>query len=85
MDRDFSELLGVSLAPVNLRPIVRTCELESALKTVFQFDDGFEWRLSSPNEHVCYRPGDGYIGISLEHLRVGFRPWSHHFIKALCK
>lgn len=85
MDRDFGELPGVSSPPASLRPIARTSELEITLKVIFHFDDGFEWRLPGPNERIYHRPGDGYVGMSLKHLRAGFRPRSHHFLKALCK
>lgn len=85
MDIDFRELPGVNSPPAPLKPIAQSVELEVALKVVFQFDDDFEWRHPGPDERIYHRPGDGYIGISLEHLRAGFRPRIHHFFKALCK
>lgn len=85
MDRDFIELPGVNSPPAPLRPIARTAELEADVKVIFHFDDGFEWLLPGPDECIYHRPRDGYVGISLEHPRAGFRLRSCHFLKALCK
>lgn len=85
MDRDFGHLPRVSSPPRVLKAVARTAELEAVLKVVFHFDEGFEWRLPAPEERVYYLLGDGYIGVYLEHHRAGYRPRSHHFLKALCK
>lgn len=85
MDRDFGQLPGVSSTPGVLRPIARTAELKSVLKVIFHFDECFQWRLLGPDVRIYHCPGDGYVGMSLEHLLAGFRPRCHHFLKTHCK
>lgn len=85
MDLDFGHLLGVCSTPGELRSVARMTELEAVLKAVFHFDEGFEWRLPGPDGRIYHRPGDGFVGVFLEHLRAEYRPKSHHILKALCK
>lgn len=85
MDREFGHLPGSCSPPGPLRPVARIAKLEVVVKAVFHFDEGFERRLPGPAERIYHRRGDGYVSISLEHLRADFRPMSHHFLKALCK
>lgn len=64
----------VSIPPGPLKPITGTSELEAVVKVVFHFDEGFDWRLPGPDDQIFHPTGDGYIGMLLEHLRVGFLP-----------
>ena len=87
MDRDFGWRTGTSAAPAPLkkRSSVSLDNLDDVLKAVFHFDDGFVWRFAEPEERIYHRPGDGYVGVCLEHLRPGLFPRHHVFIKELCK
>lgn len=59
--------------------------MDDVLCSLFHLNASFEWRWPEPYEKMYHRPEDGYVGIWLEHLRFGFHPRNHQFLKNLCK
>ncbi|XP_074365858.1 uncharacterized protein LOC141706878 [Apium graveolens] len=58
---------------------------DSAVRAAFQLDRRIEWRWPTPDERAHHRPADGFVPIWLEHLRSGWNPHWHLFLKHLCK
>ena len=86
MDRDFGWRTGTSASPAPLKSKIPNLDsMDDVLKAVFHFEEGFIWRWAEPDERIYHRPGDGFVGVCLEHLRSGIFPKHHVFIKELCK
>ncbi|XP_074368390.1 uncharacterized protein LOC141708587 [Apium graveolens] len=58
---------------------------DSAVRAAFQLDRRIEWRWPTPDERIYHRPDDGFVLVWLEHLRSGWNPHWHLFLKHLCK
>ena len=58
---------------------------DSVVRTAFQLDPRIEWRWPTPDERVHHRPANGFVPVWLEHLRSGWNPHWHLFLKHLCK
>lgn len=60
-------------------------EMDKAVRAAFQLGSDIEWRCPQPGERIFYRPNDGFVPVWMEHLRSGWNPRSHQFIKHRCK
>ncbi|KAL8114633.1 hypothetical protein AgCh_021479 [Apium graveolens] len=58
---------------------------DSAVRAAFQLDPRVEWRWPTPDERAHHRAADGFISVWLEHLRSGWNPHWHLFLKHLGK
>lgn len=78
LDRKFLSALGTRYLCASLQKGLSftSTQIDDALKAIFQFPDGFEWRWPEAHERIYHRPLGGYIGVSLEHLR-SMRPCLH--------
>ena len=85
MDVEFSRCLDVNTFSAPLREDVNTDTLHDVLRRGFNIGSEFKWRLHEPHERICHRPRGNYIRVSLEYLRVGWRPQMHQFLKNLYK
>lgn len=85
MDAEFRIYPHVTYLVLPLRDEANVPEMDEVFCSVFHLDASFEWRWPEPHEKVYHRPGDGYVGIWLEHLRSGFHPRRHQLLKHLCK
>lgn len=86
MDRRFGERPGTSYEPAVLREEfagLRPEAVDQCFRATFAIDEAFIWRWPEPGERIYHRP-DGFIGVTLEQLRGGWRPRQHHFFKHLC-
>ncbi|KAK1383958.1 hypothetical protein POM88_021693 [Heracleum sosnowskyi] len=87
MDRACAQLV-VGRAPNPLKtPFVDLPKevMDVAIRAAFQLGPEIEWRWPESNEHIYDRGDDGYIGVWLEHLRSGWNPQCHNFVKYLFK
>ena len=85
MDVEFAHCLGVNSPPAPLREGVDPDVLQNVFRGVFNIGPEYEWRLPEPHERIYHRPEGVYLGVSLEHLRGGWRPRMHQFVKNLFK
>ncbi|KAL8145178.1 hypothetical protein AgCh_003399 [Apium graveolens] len=60
-------------------------EMNEAVRAAFQLTPDIEWRWPEPHERIYHRPEDGFVPVWMEHLRSGWSPRCHMFIKHLCK
>lgn len=55
------------------------------MQAAFHLGPEVEWRWRRPGERIYYHTGEGYVGVWLEHLRTGWNPRCHQFVKHLFK
>lgn len=84
VDLLFTDCVGVNMifAPRKEKYIVP--EMDEMVRTTFHMDEDIEWRWPKPREKIYHRPEGDYVGVWLEHLRSGYHPRSHQFLKSLC-
>ena len=83
MDAEFANCPGANSPPAPLRDGVDPDALIDVMRGVFNLGREFDIRLPKTHERIYHRPNDGGIGVSFEHLRVGWRPQMHQFLKNL--
>lgn len=74
MDAELSHLPGTCTPMAPLLDIANTDKLDECFRSCFHLDDKVVWRWPEPHERIYHRPGDGLVGVSLEHLRSGYKP-----------
>ena len=85
MDAEFAHCPGANSPPAPLKDGVDPDALIEVMRGVFNIGPEFDIRLPKSHERIYHRPKDGGIGVSFEHLRAGWRPRMHQFLKNLCK
>ena len=85
MDVEFAHCTGVNSHPAPVKEGVDPNVLHDVLRRVFKIGPEFEWRLPRPHERIYHRSKGGYLKVSLEHLKGGWRPRMHQFLKNLYK
>lgn len=85
MDEELTGLPGANTPMAPLLSIAESGKLDECFRACFHLDDKVVWRWPEPHERVYHRPGDGLVGMFLEHLRSRFNPRCHQFVKCLCK
>ncbi|KAK1397106.1 hypothetical protein POM88_006969 [Heracleum sosnowskyi] len=60
-------------------------EIDAIVRAAFHLGPRVQWRWPEPGERVYDKTEDGFLGVWLEHLRSGWNPECHVFVKHLCK
>lgn len=84
VDLLFGSSAGAGSSASLLGDVVLDESIDEMVWAVFHFDADISWRWAEPGEKIYYWPGDGYVGVWLEHLRSGYHPRCHQFLKSLC-
>ena len=85
-DRAFSGMI-VGKAPYPLKEKfagLSEPDMDRVIRATFHLGPEIEWRWPEPGERI-YDRRDGFVGFWLEHLRSGWNPRSHQFVKHLFK
>lgn len=85
MDLTFADCPGANTPMAPLLEKAHNDQLDECFRSCFHLEEKVIWRWPEPHERVYHRPGNGLVGVFLEHLRFGFNPRYHQFIKCLCK
>lgn len=86
LDSKFGDLpgSGMDVGPFRAQYLENPVDWDPIFRATFHLDADVKWRWPEPGEKIYDRPEGGWVGVWLEHLRSGYGPRCHQFVKSLC-